>query len=567
MLLFCCRMKHPIFHFGFLILLAGLTMQCAKRGAPTGGPIDSLPPVLVNASPKMNTTFFDKEKFVLTFDEFVTLKEIRKQLIVSPPVESSSYSVYPQTGVSKKVSVEFKDSLQPETTYTFNFGESIQDNNEGNILSYFSYILSTGATIDSLTFKGHVTDAFEAETPPYVSLQLYPIDSTFNDSTVYLDKPLYVASTLDTTVFQFQNLKAGKYEIIALLDNGSNYFFDQNIDKIGFINQPIELPGDSLVELRIFNEIPNFSWDRPFYINDHHIGLPYFGRYQEQDIEMISSVGSAFESLITRNREADTLNFWFKNGPKDSLQFRYPYKDSLRVQTVRFSEPVLDSLVIKKSSPRVLLLQDSVVLSTNRPVIKTDVTKMRVRNADSVFLPISAHIHPNKDEIRLKIPIEPNDTYSFNLYPGALTDFFEATNDTINFEVLTKKYEDYGNLMVQFKNLDETPLIIDLLDTRYKLKKRVVAPLENNQYTFAYLPPAKYILRVIKDNNDNNQWDTGNYLKKIQPEEVIYLPEEVEVRANWDVNQTFDPVQIRLDQLKSATASESIATNPDLKQP
>lgn len=101
MLLFCCRMKHPIFHFGFLILLAGLTMQCAKRGAPTGGPIDSLPPVLVNASPKMNTTFFDKEKFVLTFDEFVTLKEIRKQLIVSPPVESSSYSVYPQTGVSK----------------------------------------------------------------------------------------------------------------------------------------------------------------------------------------------------------------------------------------------------------------------------------------------------------------------------------------------------------------------------------------------------------------------------------------------------------------------------------
>ena len=560
-------MKYPLFRYVYTGLLTCLLISCAKRGAPTGGPVDSIPPVLVNASPKMNTTFFNKEKFVLTFDEFVTLKEVRKQLIVSPPMENTSYIVSPQTGVSKKVSVSFKDSLRPETTYTFNFGESIQDNNEGNILSYFSYTLATGATIDSLTFKGRVTDAFEAETPPYVSLQLYPIDSTYNDSTIYTAKPLYVASTLDTTIFQFQNLKAGKYELVALLDQASNYFFDQNIDKIGFINHPIELPIDSLVELRIFNEIPNFSWDKPFFINDHHIGLPYFGQYQKQDMEMISAVGSQFEHLITRNRETDTLNFWFKNGPKDSLRFQYLYKDSLRTHTVKFSEPILDSLVIKKLGPAVLLLQDSVVVSANRPIIKTDVTQIKVYNQDSTFLPVTAHIHPNKDEIRFKIPIEPNDKFTFKLYPGALTDFFDATNDTLSFEVVTNKYEDYGNLNLQFKNLEDTPLIIDLLNTRYQLKKRVVTPIENNNHSFQYLPPASYIVRVIKDNNDNDQWDTGDYLKKRQPEEVIYLPEAVEVRANWDVNQVFDPVQIRLDQLKSVTASESTAANTDLKQP
>ena len=560
-------MQTALVRIGSFLLLLLFAIGCAKRGAPTGGPIDSIPPVLINASPKRNTIRFDKEKFVLTFNEYVTLNEVSKQLIVSPPMEKSRYSVYPQTGASRKVTIEFNDSLNPETTYTFNFGESIQDNNEGNILPYFTYTLSTGDEIDSLFLKGTVTDAFEAETPPYVSLQLYPVDSTHNDSTIYKDKPLYVASTLDTTTFRFQNLKAGKYELIALLDNASNYVFDQNIDKIGFANNYIELPKDSVVALTIFNEIVNFAWSRPYFINEHLIGLPYFGNYKDQPMKMVSEVPEEFESLITRSRETDTLNYWFKNGPKDSIQFEYTFKDSLRIQTIRYTEPTPDSLVIKKTSPRVLFLNDSVVLSANRPIIKTDLEKIRLRNKDSVFLPLQAHVHPNKDEIRLSFSIEPNDTYHFDLYPNALTDFFGDTHDTLSFEVMTNKFEDYGNLIVQFKNLDETPLVIDLLNSRYKIKKRITAPLVNNEYSFQYIPPGKYYIRVIKDVNDNNKWDTGNYLEKIQPEEIIYLPEAVEVRANWDVNQVFDPIQIRLDRLKSSTASEVNATDLDPKQP
>lgn len=567
MLLFCVLMIQRLSHFSLALLLVLSLSHCAKRGAPTGGPLDSLPPVLINASPKMKTTFFDAEKFVLTFDEFVKLNDLSKQLIVSPPMESGSYTVYPQTGVSKKISLVFNDSLKEETTYTFNFGESIQDHNEGNILSFFSYTLSTGATIDSLRFSGRVTDAFEAETPPYVALQLYPIDSSYNDSTIYTQKPLYVASTLDSTVFEFQNLKAGKYELIALLDNASNYYFDQNIDKIGFLNRQIELPGDSLVELRLFKEITNFAWDKPFFVNDHHITLPYFGYYDNQAMEMISEVPSDFESLITRNRETDSLNYWFKKGPKDSIQFRYPYEDSIRTHTVKFREPLADSLVIKKISPRVWHLKDSVILESNLPLIAVDNSKIRVRNKDSVFLAVNTYLHPNKDQVRITMPnIEPNDAYNFELLPNAFTDFFGATNDTISFRVNTQKFESYGTLIVQFKNLDDSPLIVDLLNSRYRLKRRVT-DIQNATYTFEYLPPGKYNLRVIKDTNDNDQWDTGNYLQKIQPEEVLYLPEEIDVRANWDVNQVFDPIQIRLDLLKSSTSSEVITLDPDPKQP
>lgn len=540
--------------FGLVALL--FLSQCAKRGAPTGGPFDTIPPVLVNASPKQNTVFFDKEKFELIFDEYVTLKDITKQLIISPPMESSSYSTYPQTGVSKKVSLVFKDSLQEETTYTFNFGESIQDYNEGNILSYFSYTLSTGAIIGSLGFRGRVTDAFLADTPPYVSLQLYPVDSTFNDSTIYTQKPLYVANTLDSTLYQFQNLKAGTYELIALLDNASNYYFDQNIDKIGFVGKRIELPGDSIVDLRIFNERVNFSWDKPFFINDHHITLPYFGHYDKQPMEMISEVPDGFESLITRNRETDSLNYWFVNGPKDSIQFQYPFKDSLRMHTVKYSQPIPDSLVLRRSGSKTLLLKDSVLISSNLPIVKVDDTRVRVRNQDSLYLKPKLILHPNKDQIRITIPLEPNDRYQFEILPNAFFDFFGATNDSLSFELNTNKYEDYGNLNVQFKNFDAVPLVIDLLDSEDNVIRRVTDPLENNRYSFDYLEPGQYMIRVIIDSNDNNQWDTGNYLDKIQPEEVFYLTQEIDLRANWDVNQVFDPIQIRRDRLKNPAVPE-----------
>ena len=179
--------------YRFSLLLIGIllinTIQCAKRATPTGGPKDSLPPIMVNASPKMNTTFFDKEEITLTFDEFVTLKEVGKQLIISPPLSSEKYkSVPPPRGLQKKVNIKLTDTLFENTTYTFNFGESIIDFNENNPTSYLTYTLSTGATIDSLFIRGRISDAFEKDTERFISLQLYPIDSTYKDSTVFTKK-------------------------------------------------------------------------------------------------------------------------------------------------------------------------------------------------------------------------------------------------------------------------------------------------------------------------------------------------------------------------------------------
>ena len=189
--------------FLFFFIAVSIT-QCASKSSPTGGLKDTLPPVMINASPKINTIFFDKEKITITFDEFIKLNDISKQLIISPPMEPNQYKIKPQGTVSKKIQILLLDSLAESTTYTFNFGESIVDNNEGNILPFFRYALSTGSVIDSLEIRGKITDAYERITETYTSIQLYPIDSTHNDSTIFLKKPFYATSTLDSVIYNFK---------------------------------------------------------------------------------------------------------------------------------------------------------------------------------------------------------------------------------------------------------------------------------------------------------------------------------------------------------------------------
>ena len=539
------------------------TIQCAKRASPTGGPKDSIPPVLINASPKLNTTYFNKDEFNLNFDEYVELKDITKQLIISPPLNSSQYKVYPVTGASKKVTLKLLDSLLDNTTYTFNFGESIVDFNESNPSSYLTYTLSTGATIDSLYIRGHITDAFENETERFISLQLYPVDSIFTDSVIYTQKPLYVTSTLDTTIYRFQNLRAGKYAIIAMEDKAGNYFFDQNMDKIGFNEKLIELPKDSVINLRLFKERRNFFWDKPYFVNDHHILLSYYGDRDKESFKMVSEVPNNFESLVTQSRETDTLNYWFKGAELDSLQFEFNIKDSLQIKTVQFKNPISDSLIIDRLTKGSLRLQDKYEIKSNLPIIEVNSEQLFVTNVDTIQIPASLKIQENYDRITVDFEVVPNDRYEITLLPNALIDFWGNTNDTLVYRASTKKIEDYGNIFLRVQHESSHSYIIELLKND-KVVRRYNSPVEGNYYKFELIDPGKYIIRLIEDVNQNKQWDTGNYIQKIQPEKVIYYWKEIDLRANWDMNEIFNTNENYPDLQESATASDvlEVQDNP-----
>ena len=530
-------------NFICIVISALVIFGCAKRGNPSGGPIDSIPPVLVNASPKLNSINFDSDEIRLTFDEWIKLENIQDQLIISPPIDKSSYEITPLSGVTKKVFLRFLDSLNPKTTYTINFGNSIQDNNENNPLTFFSYTFSTGETIDSLFIMGNIIDAFDQETDDYISLQLYRVDSLFKDSIIYSDKPTYISNTLDSTNYKFQNLKEGKYLLIALKDLDNNYFFDPFYDKIGFIDSLITLPKDSIIDLKLFKEETDLIWDEPHFINSEKIGFGYYGKLDFSRLVIDSNLPDSVDYIFTKEIEKDTIYIWLTKNSFDSLNFNLIEKDTIKLTTVKFDrkrDTLIDSLSISAKTANVINLKESFKLSTNTPIKKIEDSLITVRDIDSILVPFVSSVNDNLDEIDIKFEVSPTDNYTIFILPDAIKDIKGVTNDTLQFNLVSQSLEDYGNIFLDVIRNNQSKFILHLIDSNEEIVREYKNVDQNTAYNFEYIKPGKYTFRLIEDLNKNDIWDTGNYLKKIKPEPVYYFPSELEVRANWDLNETFN---------------------------
>ena len=532
-------MKNLVYILFSLIILFG----CAKRGNPTGGPKDSIPPVLVNASPKLNSTNFDSEEIRLTFDEWVELDKVQDQLIISPPLEKSSYEIKPLSGVTKKVFLKFLDSLAPETTYTINFGNSIQDNNENNPLTFFSYTFSTGETIDSLYIKGNTKDAFSQESDDFISLQLYRVDSLFKDSIIFNDKPTYISNTLDSTNYKFQNLKEGKYLLIALKDVDNNYFFDPFYDKIGFLDSLITLPRDSVIDLKLFKEETEIIWDKPHFINSEKIGFGYYGKLDLDKIKIESNIPDSVNYVFIKEKETDTLNLWLSKNSFDSLNFSLIETDTIKLTTVKFDrkrDSLIDSLNVSQKTVNVIHLKESFKISSNIPLNKIEDSLITIRDIDSLIIPFTTSINDRLDEIDIDFEVSPSDNYSIFIKPRAIKDIRGTENDTLQYNVVSQTLEDYGNVFLDVITNNDSKYILHLIDSSSNIIREFNNVNSNSTVIFDYIRPGKYTFRLIEDLNSNDIWDTGNYLKQVQPEPVYYFPSELDVRANWDLNETFN---------------------------
>jgi len=527
----------------YSILSLAIISGCAKRGNPTGGPLDSLPPVLVNANPKLNSTNFDSEEIRLTFDEFVKLDKVQDQLIISPPLDKSAYEIKPLTGVTKKVFLKFIDSLDENITYTINFGNSIKDNNEGNPLTFFSYTFSTGETIDSLYVKGNISDAYDIETDEYVSIHLYRIDSTLNDSIIYNKQPTYISNSLDSTSYRFKNLREGKYLIVAMKDVDNNYYFDPFYDKIGFIDSLITLPKDSIIDLKLFKEETDLIWDKPHFINSEKIGFGYYGKLDFSRLVIDSNLPDSVDYIFTKEIEKDTIYVWLTKNSFDSLNFNLIEKDTIKLTTVKFDrkrDTLIDSLSISAKTANVIHLRESFKLSTNTPIKKIEDSLITVRDIDSILVPFVSSVNDNLDEIDIKFEVSPTDKYTIFILPDAIKDIKDVTNDTLQFNLVSQSLEDYGNIFLDVIRNNQSKFILHLIDSNEEIIREYKNVDQNTAYNFEYIKPGKYTFRLIEDLNKNDIWDTGNYLKKIKPEPVYYFPSELEVRANWDLNETFN---------------------------
>ncbi len=520
-----------------LIVLA----SCAKRGNITGGAKDTIAPVLKASFPKNFSTEFKGKTIKLTFDEFIKLKDLKKQLIISPPMKNEPL-VFPSTP-SKNISITINDTLQDNTTYSFNFGQSITDNNEGNPYNQFKYIFSTGKTIDSLTIGGKVKDAYFKEVEPFVSVMLYDVSNNYSDSIVYKQTPRYVTNTLDSLkTFKLENLKAGKYLLVAMKDYNSNNKFDPKKDKIGFYKQFITVPNDTVYELELFKEQLPFKAYKPTQASGNRLLLSYEGNLKTKTNRpkiVLKNKDQILPTVITQLPKKDSLQIWYKPIKTDSLAIAIAQGNYQKDFTFKVKDQKKDTLNIKIGQQGSLREKDYFTLESVTPLVQFDKSKMSLVNKKSEAISFTTEYDEFQQLLHLNFKREADEEYQFQLKTGAVTDFFEKANDSLNFKINPNSIESYGNLLVNLQNAKRFPIIIEL--TNDKGEALISEYTEKNtSINFNLILPAKYTLRAIYDDNKNKAYDPGNFMAKQYAEEVIYFSKEVDVRANWDVVQAFD---------------------------
>ncbi|MEE9349139.1 MAG: Ig-like domain-containing protein [Flavobacteriaceae bacterium] len=522
--------------FLILMILLLTLFNCARRGSLTGGDKDEKTPILIKTVPQFESINFSANEIKIYFDEYIKLKDLRKHLVVSPPLKYAPI-ISPQGTPSKKITIKIKDTLLPNTTYSFNFGESIIDNNEGNIISDFKYIFSTGNYIDSLKIKGEIVNAFAKKEPEYVTVMLYEANESFSDSTIFNDKPLYVANTLKSTHWEFSNLKPGKYHMIALKEENSDFVFNPKSDEIAYLDTIIEIPSKQEFKLKLFKEKRPFKTFKPIEISKNHIIIGYEGDAKNLKVlPNISKTGVDEMDYKTyfENRK-DTLNFFFKTNKKiDSLFLKIinnKYKTNEKV-TLRSKD--IDSIKVTSNARGVLNFKDTIKVSLNNPLEMYYKNKMLFFDKDTIAVDYTLKRKGQRDLLFLFDKKE-SQRYKLTLLPDALVDFYDLKNDTIKYVFSTNKKINYGSITLNVTNVKNS-IIVQLINSKKEvLEQRFIK--SDAKVSFDLLNVATYDIRVIYDDNGNGKWDTGSYFHKIQPEKVVYFKDAIEVKENWFINE------------------------------
>jgi Big-like domain-containing protein len=482
------KIKNCLVFFILLsIILTGVfaNFGCANIVPPLGGPRDTLPPRLITAVPADQTRQFKsyKNKIVFTFDEYIDLKDVSTNLIVSPvpkiePIVESKL---------RTLTVTIKDTLQPNTTYSLNFGKAVRDVNEGNILKDFTYVFSTGSYIDSAEFSGTVVVANTGKADSSLIVLLH---RKLIDSAVVNERPRYFTRVDTNGRFHFKYLAPGTYALYAMKDEGGTHRYLSRGQLFAFADAPVII-GGSVPPVALY---------------------AYAESADTKSTSKTSGTGNKGTAAKPSDKEKE------KDKEKDKrLQFQ------TNITNGEFD--VLDTLHLL--FPRPLKLFDS--------------TKLRFTDENFADINPSDYLI-QRDTTNKKITLYynwPTDTKFFLI---AAKNFAEDSAgrkllkiDTIGFH--TKKEIDYGEVRIRIRNLDlsKNPVLLFIQSDAVKYSFPFINTKEFRRVLF---PPGEYELRILYDDNKNGIWDPGEFFgKHRQPEKVITLRKKLNVKANWDNDQ------------------------------
>jgi hypothetical protein len=332
--------------------------------------------------------------------------------------------------------------------------------------------------------------------------------------------------------------------MLALQESISDYIFNPVTEKIGFSTDTIQLPRDSIIKkpIILFKEEQPYQFKRGKEITKGKIEFGFEGDAKNMKIKILSKVPDDFKSISKFEIDKDTLNFWFTPFEADSLNFAVSNNNFLDTLTVRLRKNKIDSLIINSSISNILHFRDTLFLKSNNPIIKIDTSKISLFDKDTIAVKYTTLLSEKENTIGFIFEKEPKQKYSFTAFPDAFNDIFLIKNDTLKYRFTTKEIEDYGRITMNVSNVNSKNLIIELITETKKIQVVQRNFITTSQsIVFDLLEPKKYTVRVIIDENKNNKWDTGNYLKRILPEIILYHKEinNADLRANYFLEENF----------------------------
>lgn len=463
--------------FGLLFIISSITISvisgpgCANIIPPQGGPRDSIPPVLLKASPVDSVKNFTGSKIIFSFDEFVEVQNIQENLIVSPLPKINPLVEYKLSTVT----VKLKDSLEPNTTYILNFGNAIKDFTEGNALKDFIYTFSTGSSIDSLELRGKV---MLAETGKVDSSLVVMLHTSADDSAVVKEKPRYIAKLDGKGNFVFTNLPFKTFYLYALKNDGGTYRYFGDKQFFAFADKPVQAQ-----------------------LKPEPVTLYAFASKQATTPPAVSAL-----ALNIGNR---------RKGGSESADKRLKYQTTL----VNSQQDLLTDFV----------------MTFEQPLRSFDSSKIRLYTDSSFNAVAAYKFEKDSSnkKINLVHTWKENTLYRIILDKDFTEDSAGKKllkHDTLTFK--TKKLSEYGALKIKFKNLlTEKNPVLQLLIGEIIYKSY---PLTGSDFSQLLFLPGEYDLRILFDINKNGVWDPGEFFgKHKQPEIVKPIERKITVKPAW----------------------------------
>lgn len=612
-------------------LVAALVAACASIGRPEGGPRDETAPVFVRSNPAPGAVKVTNSRIDIIFDENIKLDDPSNKIVVSPAQKKAPAI----SSGGRRVSVELRDTLLPETTYTIDFSDAIRDLNEGNILDGFATDFATGADIDTLRISGMV---FEGRTLEPAQGMVVGVYSHLDDTTLTSVPLERVAKTNQLGQFTIRGLKPGDYHVFAIDDRNHDWHWDRS-ENIAFYPVTVSpsakavevtdtltdsagadsivgraatafLPDDIL--LTWFNE--NYraqylkKYERPvrraltFVLGARPDTLPVWtianGPYAGRTLD------DPEIAATERRAEGDSTVYWLRPAElvaQDSLLIagRYQKTDSAdrlvwQTDTLKLffkeykskkqkkaeeeaandtvpPEPVFMNLTCETKGTQDLNLP--LKFSSTEPLDTLMASALRLEmQVDTLWQPVPLGA-AQRDTLTSRvwtIPVKWEEDTRYRLIADSLavSNIYGEPIRGFKQDFTTKKMSDYGSVALTLSDVprDTTgtplPVVVELLDNRDTPVKTVAA--KGGTAMFDYLAPGKYYARAFLDVNGNGVWDTGNVADSLQAEDVFYYPKRLNVRANWDVNQSWALFETPVDLQKPLEIKKN---KPKTKEP